>query len=53
MGLDDVPPHLREQWELATQELGEASKVLNEACVRYHEAILARIALSKELRNEN
>jgi hypothetical protein len=37
-------------FEAANQELREASEQLNEANIRYHAAILARIALAAELR---
>jgi hypothetical protein len=46
-----IPEHLAEKWQSVSRELGEASMQLVEANNRYHEAILARLAINRELKN--
>ena len=43
----EIPVELQPAWNDATQELHDASIELQKANKRYHEAVLARIALAK------
>ena len=46
-----IPEHLANRWEEVSKSLGEASTALVEANEAYHRAIVARLAISTELKN--
>lgn len=46
-----IPEHLREEWGAVSRRLGEASIELVRANEEYRDAILARIAMSQELKD--
>lgn len=46
-----IPEHLRERWDEVARELGQASIELVAANERYQASILARIAISQELKD--
>ena len=46
-----IPEHLRERWEEISRKLGEASIDLVVASQAYNQAVLARLAISQELKD--
>lgn len=46
-----IPEHLREEWDAVRRELGEASVELAAANNRYADAISARLAISRTLKD--
>ena len=48
---DYIPEHLRARWDRIVKELGAASVEVVGANQRYNEAILARLAISQELKD--
>lgn len=48
----EIPAHHRQAWLETSLELARAARQLNEANERYHNAIVARIALRELIRKE-
>ena len=49
----NIPAHLQPIWDTLAEELRQASELLQEAQKRYHDAVLARIALVDTVNREH